>query len=80
MEMQEIPKETEKAKEGDEGPSEPMLEVKKEGKKKEAVYIVPKSKLKLCIQVMQMLCKVSKLCKRFKTCLIKRKSLKFWDF
>lgn len=44
MEMQEIPKETEKAKEGDEGPSEPMLEVKKEGKKKkEAVYIVPKS-------------------------------------
>lgn len=43
MEMQEIPKETEKGKEGDEGPSEPMLEVKKEGKKKEAVYIVPKS-------------------------------------
>lgn len=34
MEMQEIPKETEKAKEGDEGPSKPMLEVKKEGKKK----------------------------------------------
>ncbi|XP_005925343.1 C-type lectin domain family 4 member A isoform X2 [Haplochromis burtoni] len=30
MEMQEIPKETEKGKEGDEGPSEPMLEVKKE--------------------------------------------------
>lgn len=43
MEMQEIPKETEKAKEGDEGPSEPMLEVKKEGKKKKKLFTLYQS-------------------------------------